>query len=625
MSLNLKIINLDLLLNIKMLKRKIILAFFILLIIFQIGFFVSSGDPPQEDPELTLIQQLDALKNEGNLDYVISEDEEFITLFLNEGDFEFGENSVENLVSSEGYSRSTVKMDMSGNVIAASLYNEAKAKQIINGNEFEVPEDGYLEYGKDVYELASRTKINNLSSGSTIIGNDIDFFGEFLLKKRGGKDDKSSGKCYYSDSSYLLEYGIARYNGLEITPDFEEKVLIVTDLLTIPSQGINYIKETKDNSLKIQTYENSGSVRINFLEGNGFVDMNSENLEGNKEKMLSVEVGQGDSVEIFDRSEYFSGGLPPKIIHTSNNGFTIIKPGRHIFKLKDGKLIENFGNLNTKNFEVPPLDIISDIEEISGKIIEVDDNNRYIINDFEVGNILTFDSSPNQGLGKKFTSVENEKLYNYAEEQIGNAAFRHGGRGDTCYTLEKGIYLEEKSPTGDPVFDCVGLPIMGLLEEVYPDSSIRDFDPNLKLFGFLEKEKGWESHMVEPSSVIGKIKTSEAIKNIPAGAIVYSLSPTTTRPLTGTEGIDYFKYINKKNEEVYLEVGHTLVKGKEDYNFINAKPGHYPYLLPKNARKLNEQLALEGEEEYFQGAVKEGTLEFIENSYFYCSFLDSKS
>ncbi len=153
-----------------MLKRKTILVFFILLIIFQISFFVSSGDPPQEDPELTLIQQLDILKNEGNLDYFISEDEEFITLFLNEGDFEFGENSVENLVSTESYSRSTVKMDMSGNVIAASLYNEAKAKQIINGNEFEVPEDGYLEYGEDVYELASRTKINNLSSGSTIIG-----------------------------------------------------------------------------------------------------------------------------------------------------------------------------------------------------------------------------------------------------------------------------------------------------------------------------------------------------------------------------------------------------------------------------------------------------------------------
>ena len=71
-------------------------------------------------------------------------------------------------------------------------------------------------------------------------------------------------------------------------------------------------------------------------------------------------------------------------------------------------------------------------------------------------------------------------------------------------------------------------------------------------------------------------------------------------------------------------MGHTLVKGKDDYNFINAKPGHYPYLLPPNARKLNEQLALEGKEEYFQGAVKEGTLEVIENSYFYYSFLDSK-
>ena len=605
--MNLKIINLDLLLNIKMLKRKTILVFFILLIIFQIGFFVSSGDPPQEDPELTLIQQLDALKNEGNLDYVISEDEEFITLFLNEGDFEFGENSVENLVSTESYSRSTVKMDMSGNVIAASLYNEAKAKQIINGNEFEVPEDGYLEYGEDVYELASRTKINNLSSGSTIIGNDIDFFGEFLL---GGKNE-GNNKCYFSNSGYFLESGSAIYNGIEINPTWGEGVLIVTN----PSFDLSnykeaWIKKTED-SLKIQSYESGKNVYIRFLEGNGFVDLNSENLDGNKEKILSMNLGGGDSAEIFKNSDILEG-LPPRIIHESGNGFTTIENGRHIFEFLGNEFNADFGNLNTKNLEATSLDIISDV--LPGKILSVDGNSRYIITDFEAGNILTFDTSPNTILSKSFDSLEGEKLYNFAEGELGDSAFRWGGRGNVCYTLKNGKYVQEKIPTNVKGYDCIGFPITGLIKAVYPGSSLKDFPPNLKLVESLDK-KGWNNQIIEPTSVIGERKTTEAVKNIPAGSIVFLMHAIEKTPY-GTEGVDYIKHINEKSEKINLLVGHTLIRGKGEDNFLNAVPGYYPNLIPLKAREFNEQLALEGKPEFFQGAVKEGNL-IPENDYLF--------
>ncbi|MBI2057312.1 hypothetical protein HYT91_03595, partial [Candidatus Pacearchaeota archaeon] len=124
-------------------------------------------------------------------------------------------------------------------------------------------------------------------------------------------------------------------------------------------------------------------------------------------------------------------------------------------------------------------------------------------------------------------------------------------------------------------FDCIGLAITSL-KKVYPDSSLKDFPPNLKLVDSL-KEKGWNDFIIEPASVQNNVKTSEAVKKIPAGSIVFlmhnyqSYSPEEIGGLV--DGIDYQNYLNSKQEKTFLVLGHTLIKGTGRKNFVNAYPG----------------------------------------------------
>ena len=591
-----------------MLKRKIILAFFIFLILFQISFFVSS-DEPLENPELTFIEQLDLLKNEGNLDYLISEDGKTIDLLLGEGNFEFGENSIEH-ISTEDSPNSKIVVDISGNVLEASLFNKEASKYIINGNEFEIPADSHFKYGEEIYELPKKTKVNKLVLNTTIIGEDIYLFDEFRLKSTGAGDSKTMGKCSLTDIGYLLESGEANYKGLKITSSTKGNVLIVKDsFFDLSNYKGNYIKRTEDN-LKIQSYENGENIKVKFLEGNGFFNMNGENLEGNQEKILSIYLGDGDLIEIFDRSEYFDEPIVPLIRHTAKNGFATITNGRHVFKFKEDKFLEDFKNLNYVNSVASSLDIDSNVKYLSGKVLSVDDNSKYTITDIKSGNILTFDTPLNRDLNYEFSSPENEKIHNFAEDLIGKSAYREGGRGDVCYTERSdGTYFKEENPTSVIVGDCF-FALGGAFEENLP--------PDLRAFDVLEK-KGWEKNIIEPSSIIGKIKNAEGLKNMPEGSAVFLCTPS---PNPGEkEGVDYITYINEEKEEIYLHVTHTLISTFDDpkkgFGFINFLPVYYEDILPKIAREYNEQLAREGKPDYYTGVAKIGYLKNVNDQYVY--------
>ena len=369
-------------------------------------------------------------------------------------------------------------------------------------------------------------------------------------------------------------------------------------------------------SLKIQSY-NYGAINVDFLEDNGFFDMSNEGLERNKEKLLSINVGLGDSIEIFDDSEFFESKMIPKINHYSDDdgdGFTTIKNGRHTFKFSEGKFNGNFGNLNTKNKESIPLQITSD--SLLGEVISMNDNNGYIQKNIKSGKIMTHNTFSNDEVDYEFESIEGEKMYNHAKDAVVNSYFKGGGRGDVCYTSKDEGYITEKSPTGEKMYDCSGLPITGLLK-IYPESSLSDFPPNLKLVESLEK-RGWSNYIVEPSSIVGEKKAIKDIKNIPAGSIVLLMhSYKGTSDATKTKkGIDYIEYFNELGEEINLLLGHTLIRGKGESNFLNAIPEYYPDLLPPKIRELDKQLILEGKDTFAEGVVKEGEIEYLKDDYF---------
>ena len=108
------------------------------------------------------------------------------------------------------------------------------------------------------------------------------------------------------------------------------------------------------------------------------------------------------------------------------------------------------------------------------------------------------------------------------------------------------------------------------------------------------------------------MKTTEAVKNIPAGSVVFlmhdyqSYSPEEIGGVI--EGIDYQNYLNSRQEKTFLVLGHTLIKGTGKKNFINAYPNVGDVDLPLRARKINENLKKQGKPPIFIGTVREGEM-----------------
>ena len=74
------------------------------------------------------------------------------------------------------------------------------------------------------------------------------------------------------------------------------------------------------------------------------------------------------------------------------------------------------------------------------------------------------------------------------------------------------------------------------------------------------------------------------------------------------EGVVYQKYLNSKGDEVFLDLGHTLIRGTGEKNFINAKPAIFDEDIPLRARKINKNLIKQGKQPIFMGPVKEGEM-----------------
>ena len=549
----------------------------------------------QENQEIVLGENTINFDSE-KVDYkVVSLDgEEIIQLDFTQGGFaEIKGVRFENILpASESLNPSYMKLDTFGNILEADLTaNEKGSIFLINGLTFKAPPNSRVYYDEASFFHLKDASITNIEKDKLssldnflIFGERINFFNELLV---------DSGRVYIKDGGYIISDGNFVYKNVEINQGVNSLLIEKNPLRDLSGYADNFIQET-ESGLKIQTVSDALGFNLRFLENNELFDV--KNTE-DKEAFLDIEISDGDKLEIV-KKDYLIKGLPPLIKHESHEGGrTSIQNGRHIFKFEEGKFNSELGNLNTKN----KLSIISGIESdvIENKIINIDDDNGYSISELGKGNIFSFNKALLSPPNYNFESEVGKKVYSFAEEQIGNSAFVEEGRGK-CYG-------EEQKVKG---FDCIGFAISSL-KKVYPDSSLKDFPPNLKLVNELEK-KGWSSSIIEPASVQNNVKTTEAVKNIPAGSIVFlmhdyqSYSPEEIGGVI--EGIDYQNYLNSKQEETFLVLGHTLIKGTGKKNFINAYPNVGDVDLPLRARKINENLKKQGKPPIFIGTVREGEL-----------------
>ncbi len=517
-------------------------------------------------------------------------------LFYDDGGFvEIKENKFENILpATKSLNPSYIKFDVSGKIIQADLTaNEKGSVFLINGINFEAPPNSRVYYDKNGFYLEN-IKVSEIEENkfieTPIEGKNVNLFDELTF---------SYGKVIFNEDRYLVEYGSMIYDNMEISSG--GGILIAKNpLMDLSNYKGDWIQKTK-NGLNIQSVKDD-VIELIFLEGSEIFEIDNKDLSPNVEHSLFMSVSDGDKLEITKKDSLLKG-MPPLIKHKSSGqkttitregesvgsleeGQTIIKNGRHIFKFKNGKYLSELGNLNTKNKLSISFNLDSDI--LKDKSINVDDENGYSIYEPKTGeNIFTFDKTLLSAPNYNFESEIGKKIYSFAENQVGDSAFVWGGRGNVYYDEEKGNIKEKVPVCGVKVYDCIGLPLT-FLPKVYPENSLKDFPPNLQLVETLEK-KGWSSSIIEPINVAGQKIAEDSVKNIPPGSIVFLMGDYGgSRIPEGFEGIDYQKYINSKNEKVYLNLGHTLIRGTGEKNFINAYPNTPEKELPKLAREYNK-------------------------------------
>ena len=533
-----------------------------------------------------------------------SYDEEITTLsFVGEGgSAEIKGVKFENIApTGESLSQSYIKIDAQGNILEADLTaNEKGSIFLINGLTFQAPPNSRVYYKSGQFFLndvkISEIEKDKIDESVVLEGVRINLLDELVV---------SDGIVYLNkDGSYELVYGDFLYKNIEINKvdNYDDLILVKDSSKDLSDYKGNFIQETA-GGLKVQSVYGRNPIDLEFFEGNEIFKFTNEGLGTNEERALKMQVSQGDGIQLINQRGFFPG----QIIHSSSeNGVTTIENGRHIFKFEDGELITEFGNLNTKNLFSVKSSIRSDL--LNEKRISVDESNGYNIFNPLGGDSFSFDKSLLADPEYNFKNKVGENFYSFAEDQIGDSAFVWGGRGEVYYDEIRG----EKKQIPVPVkgYDCIGLAQCGLVA-VYPGTSFKDFPPNLQLVDALEN-RGWKSKIIEPTSVVGEKTTQDSVKNIPPGSVVFLMHDTGPEYILVEkfkEGISYQTYTNSKNEKIYLVVGHTLIKGIGEKNFINAKPSTIEEVeLPRAAEEYNKKLIKQGKDPLFNGPVKEGNM-----------------
>ena len=309
-----------------------------------------------------------------------------------------------------------MKLDTFGNILEADLTaNEKGSIFLINGLTFKAPPNSRVYYDEASFFHLKDVSITNIEKDKLssldnflIFGERINFFNELLV---------DSGRVYIKDGGYIISDGNFVYKNVEINQGVNSLLIEKNHLRDLSNYKDNFIQET-ESGLKIQSTSGALGINLRFLENNEFFDV--KDIE-DKEGLLDMEISYGDKLEII-KKDY------------SEKSQTIIKDGRHIFRFENGEFSTELGNLNTRNKLSSTLGIESDI--IKEKIINLDNNNGYSISELGKGNIFSFNKALLSPPNYHFESEVGKKIYSFAEEQIGNSAFVHEGRGQ-CYGEDK--------------------------------------------------------------------------------------------------------------------------------------------------------------------------------------------
>ncbi|OYT35861.1 hypothetical protein B6U91_02340 [Candidatus Pacearchaeota archaeon ex4484_71] len=461
----------------------------------------------------------------------------------------------------------------------------------IDGNEFEVKGSQEIHYSsKFGLSLGENTKIKKLKKDQQIDGSYVKLPGGAMLSKYGA--------CALTEDGYLLKAGGIEYSGTKLEVLNENKnILLSTGDKPIPADYKGGYVKINSKEIKIKS-TSQDNIRMSFLTNNNFFDTSNDGLDENAERTISIDVKEGDTVSIL--KEQSNEGIP-KIQHEpseNHKGSTKINTGRQTLNLYSGKLYERTGNLNTRMKYSTPF--ILESPNLKSDTLKMEGDNGYYIYGEDGKPKFTFNKELLDYPNYKFKSKVGEEIYSFAEDKIGNSAYVHGGRGQIYYSKKEGKWVKKRVPLDNlEVYDCIGLVQSGLVN-VY-GGNYNDFPADLKLENSLT-QKGWKSYVIEPSSA--SEDTENKIKKIPAGSIVFLMHNIKAENLEPfSKNIDYVEYTNSNKENLTLFVGHTLIKGKGNKNFINAIP-RSKEIMPKKAREYNERLEEEGKEPIFLGATR---------------------
>jgi hypothetical protein len=655
-------------------KIIIVLMFFLFIALLNVGF-VYPGDPEEPDySDFYFVHRNSDMPGDvrfylmkgDNLDPVFSQIpgvnpalEEEIKVLINNGDIQFmphrdevifGEIRVfskdlsiaghylENNYYYGAYatwgdllSHNEIIIDKQGNIVDAyfQVHDSADGKVIINGNEFIIPKGEALLFEDGEFALPPGTKVVKASEDLILFGTGVEVFDELTF----------NGICRVTKKGYHIQklFGdeiSGTFQGVEFFGGNNKGLFIAKGhSLDLSNSKYPWIRKTEDE-LFVQGKKEI--MRIQIKPESGFFDVSeSEKIHG--EKYLSMTLRGQDSfslskekVPVFSvvpGNEKFEEVLTLKH-NPSGKGSLDVYNGKQIFTFtQDGKFVQNFIDAS-KHYRLPVEMEIHSGTSYNPLEASSFDSPRYKVIVEDSGNAIFEDYSgfgdpkkihyeiPEKDFGCTGMTKVGEEMCKCASELVGVGAFVKGGRGETCsIPRDGGNYDIMESPVeGVLMFDCIGVAIY-CLGKIYPDTSLFDYSPDLRLVEDLEK-MGWTSYMIEPGRIIGNENTLEKISKIPKGSILFTLREENSHIPNPVEGISSMKYTDSKGESYDLVIGHTLIKSSEDFKFVNANPAHklkpdnalYESLIEYNIEQNPDYNPEDGRGGFYEGPVRIGDL-----------------
>ncbi|MFA5953851.1 MAG: hypothetical protein WC812_04625 [Candidatus Pacearchaeota archaeon] len=290
---------------------------------------------------------------------------------------------------------------------------------IFGNNYFSLPENSRVIFKNNLIKIKVENGANFSKSPGFLDLDALSYSFEIEGKEIQVSDDLKiiDGKVKVIPEGYLVEQGNVISKGKSIFVESKKDQVLISNF-NLKGYSGNWIYEFSDN-LEIHS-SNFGSVKIQFLEENGLVNVEKEDL-------LLIQVENGDSLKIIKQDDL---NAIPKFEHiSSEKGKTKITNGNigTFVYSKEDLILErnslNFGDRNSKNNEVEMI-IQSDSENLDFDLNINSNGEAFIqkgnviqkINEELSENLKNLEKERNEGFVVQF---EEEFNYTYYEKMSG--------------------------------------------------------------------------------------------------------------------------------------------------------------------------------------------------------------